>query len=63
MRRIGAWPREKPARLYWLAIALLLSNIFVLILGPRPPKLSLLVATVVAILVLAYANGREGRSQ
>jgi Flp pilus assembly protein TadB len=63
MRRLGVWLRDKPERLYLLVIALLLSNILILLLGPQPPSLSLLVATVVAIFVLAYAWGKRGRSQ
>ncbi|MDQ3636586.1 MAG: hypothetical protein M3426_01125 [Actinomycetota bacterium] len=63
MRRLGVWLRDKPERLYLLVIALLLSNILILLLGPQTPPLSLLVATAVAIFVLVYAWGEGGRSQ
>ena len=63
MRPLGVWLRNKPGSLYWLVIALLLLNILVLLLGPQPPPLSLLVATVVAIFVLTYAWVEGGRSQ
>ncbi len=58
MRKLGVWLRSRPGSLYWLVITLLLFNILVLLLGPQPPPLSLLVTTVVAILVLTYAWGK-----